>query len=113
MNRRLYVIIDLAHFTSQPKPPITDRDSEFDHLPLMAHRGRHEQVEVVHLLADPAAAVLHNPQLCQTPLGALLHALLRSLHRLDRRLLLLHGLDGEHHQQASEEPQLKSLSTFL
>lgn len=50
---------------------------------------------MAHVLAYLAAAVLHHPQLCQTPLGTLLHAVLLPLHTLDCSLLLLHGLDGE------------------
>lgn len=47
------------------------------------------------LLAHPAATLLHCAKLCQASLGTLLHALFLPLHRVDRRLLLLHGLDGE------------------
>lgn len=54
-----------------------------------------QQTEVVVCLASLPAALLHRPQLLQTTLGELLHALLCRLHPVDRRLLLHHGLDGE------------------
>lgn len=49
------------------------------------------------LLAVVVDPVLHHPKLCQVSLGELLHALLLPLHRLDRRLFLLHGVDGRCH----------------
>lgn len=54
-----------------------------------------QQTEVAVCLASLPAALLHRPQLLQTTLGELVHALLRLLHPVDRRLLLHHGLDGE------------------
>ena len=47
------------------------------------------------LVASAAHAVRNRPKLCQASLGEILHALLLLGHRLDRRLLLLYGLDGE------------------
>lgn len=47
------------------------------------------------LVASAPVAVLDHPELCQASLGEILHVVLHSVHRLDRHLLLLHGLDGE------------------
>lgn len=54
-----------------------------------------QQTEVAVCLASLPAALLHRPQLLQTTLGELVHALLCLLHPVDRRVLLHHGLDGE------------------
>lgn len=54
-----------------------------------------QQSEVAVCLASLPAALLHRPQLLQTALGELVHALLCLLHPVDRWLLLHHGLDGE------------------
>lgn len=58
------------------------------------HRGFRQSGEVADLLAAAAAAVLHRPELRQASLGEVLHAVLHPVHRLDRHLLLRHGLDG-------------------
>lgn len=54
-----------------------------------------QQVEVADLVASAPAAVLHHPEQWQASLGEILHVVLPPVHSLDRRLLLLHGLDGE------------------
>lgn len=54
-----------------------------------------QQTEVAVCLASLPAALLHRPQLLQTTLGELVHALLCLFHNVDRRVLLHHGLDGE------------------
>lgn len=59
------------------------------------YRWYWQQGEVAHLMAAAVTAVLYNPQLCQGSLGEILHGFLHPVHHLDRRLLLLHGLDGE------------------
>lgn len=47
--------------------------------------------DLLAVIVDP---VLHHPKLCQVSLGEVLHALIHPLHRLDRRLFLLYGVDG-------------------
>lgn len=47
--------------------------------------------DLLAVIVDP---LLHHPKLCQVSLGEVLHALIHPLHRLDRRLLLLYGVDG-------------------
>lgn len=54
-----------------------------------------EQAEVAAGLASVPPALLHRPQLLDTSLGELVHAVLHLLHPVDRCLLLRHGLDGE------------------
>lgn len=46
-------------------------------------------------MASAPVAVFYCPKLCQVSLGKILHAVLHSVHCMDCRLLLLHGLDGE------------------
>lgn len=48
------------------------------------------------LVASAPVALLYHPKLCQSSLGEVLHAVLHSVHSVDRHLLLLHGVDGEY-----------------
>lgn len=58
-------------------------------------RGLHEHDQMADLMASAASALLHHPELLQTSLGEILHAVLHPLDCLDRSLLLLHGVDGK------------------
>lgn len=58
-------------------------------------RGLHEQDQMADLVASAASALLHHPKLLQASLGEILHVVLHPLYRLDRRLLLLYGVDGK------------------
>lgn len=46
-------------------------------------------------MASAPAALFYHPQLCQSSLGEMLHAVFHPVHSVDRHLLLLHGVDGE------------------
>lgn len=48
------------------------------------------------LVASAPVALLYRPKLCQSSLGEVLHAVLHPVHSVDRRFLLLHGVDGEY-----------------
>lgn len=47
-------------------------------------------------MAPAPAALFYHPELCQSSLGEVLHAVLHPVHSVDRHLLLLHGVDGEY-----------------
>lgn len=46
-------------------------------------------------MASAPAALFYHPQLCQSSMGEMLHAVFHPVHSVDRHLLLLHGVDGE------------------
>lgn len=67
----------------------------WSNLPCSTCRGCWKQDQVADLMASAPAALLHRPKLCQASLGEILHALLHTVHCMDRSLLILHGLDGK------------------